>query len=207
MKRNVSLLLLIALLASGCAASRAFRHGQDAVRVADWDAAVSYFTKAVQEDPDSAEYKINLRRAQEEASRMHIEKARELEAKDQLDAALIEYRRGVELVTTDRIAAAKVAELERKIRERIEATRPKPQIDQLRNQARTQNAPPLLNPASREPIRLNFGASSSLRDILNFIGTASGINITYDAGYVDKPYSVSLDGVTVEEALQQVLAA
>ena len=208
MKRSVLLLLLLAVLAStGCGASRAFRHGQDAVRVADWDAAVMHFTKAVQSDPDSAEYKIHLRRAQEEAARMHIEKARDLEAKDQLDAALIEYRRSLDLVATDRITAAKVAELERRIRERIEATRPKPQIDVLRTQARAQGAPPLLNPSSREPIRLNFGASSSLRDILNFIGTASGINITYDAGYVDKPYSVTLDGVTVEEALQQVLSA
>src|SRR6185436_3964477 len=208
MKRSVLLLLLLAVLAStGCGASRAFRHGQDAVRVADWDAAVMHFTKAVQSDPDSAEYKIHLRRAQEEAARMHIEKARDLEAKDQLDAALIEYRRSLDLVATDRITAAKVAELERRIRERIEATRPKPQIDVLRTQARAQGAPPLLTPSSREPIRLNFGASSSLRDILNFIGTASGINITYDAGYVDKPYTVNLDGVTVEEALQQVLSA
>ncbi|HYT69514.1 MAG TPA: secretin and TonB N-terminal domain-containing protein [Vicinamibacterales bacterium] len=207
MRRNVSLLLLVALLASGCAASRAFRRGQDAVRVADWDAAVTYFTKAVQANPDAAEYKINLRRAQEEAARMHVEKARELEAKDQLDAALTEYRRAAELVGADRLTQAKVAELERKIRERIEATRPKPPIEQLRTQARPLGAPPLLNPASREPIRMNFGASSSLRDIINFIGTASGINITYDAGFVDKPYSVNLDGVTVEEALQQVLAA
>ena len=208
MRRSVSLLLLVTLLAStGCAASRAFRQGQDAVRVADWDAAVTQFTKAVQADPDSAEYKVHLRRAQEEAARMHVEKARELEQKDQLDAALIEYRRSLDLVATDRITAAKVAELERKVRDRVEATRPKPQIEQLRAQARTQGAPPLLNPASREPIRLNFGAASSLKDILNFIGTASGINITYDAGYVDKPYSVNLDGVTVEEALQQVLAS
>src|SRR5829696_2588710 len=206
MRRSVSLVVLVALLSAGCTASRAFRHGQDAVRVGDWDAAVTHFTKAVQENPDSPEYKINLRRAQEEAARVHVEKARELEAKDQLDAALIEYRRSLDLVNTDRIAQAKVAELERTIRERLEATRPKPAIDALRNQARTLNAPPLLNPSSREPIRLNFN-SSSLRDILNFIGTASGINITYDANYVDKAYSINLDGVTVEEALQQVLSA
>src|SRR3954466_7612519 len=131
MKRSVSLLLLLTLLAStGCAASRAFKQGQDAVRVADWDAAVAQFTKAVQADPDSAEYKVHLRRAQEEAARMHVEKARELEQKDQLDAALIEYRRSLDLVATDRITAAKVAELERKVRERIEAGRPKPQIEQ-----------------------------------------------------------------------------
>jgi type II secretory pathway component GspD/PulD (secretin) len=207
MMRKLSVLLMLALFASGCAASRAFRHGQDAVHGGDWDAAVTYFTKAVQGNPDSAEYKIHLRRAQEEASRMHIEKARELEQKDQLDQALSEYKKALDLMGTDRLVQAKAAELERKIRERIEATRPKPRIDQLRTDARTSGAPPLLNPGSREPIRLNFGTSASLKDILNFIGTASGINVTYDQQYLDKPYSVNLDGVTVEDALQQVLSA
>ena len=205
--RKLLVYLLFAVAVSGCAASAAFHKGQDASRINDWDAAVEYFTKAVQASPDNAEYKINLRRAQEESARRHVEKAKELEAANQLEAALAEYRHSLDLISTDRIAQAKVAELERKIREQIEATRPKPAIDQLRNQAARQGAPPLLNPASREPIRLAFGQSSSLRDILNFIGTASGINITYDQQYVDKPYSVTLDGVTVEEALSQVLTA
>ncbi|HEX4567841.1 MAG TPA: hypothetical protein VH138_14490, partial [Vicinamibacterales bacterium] len=201
------MLLVFAVVAFGCATSGQFKKGQTAARAGDWDAAVEYFTKAVHDNPDSAEYKINLRRAQEEAARAHAEKAQALEAKDQLEAALVEYRRSLDLVATDRISQAKVGELERKIRERIEATRPKPQIEQLRSQARNQGAPPLLNPASREPIRLSFGQASSLKDILNFIGTASGINITYDQNYVDKPYAVTLDGVTLEEALNQVLSA
>src|SRR6185295_12869940 len=110
----------------------------------------------------------NLRRAQEEASRKHTERARDLEQKDQLDAALAEYRKSLDLVGTDRLVQAKVAELERTIRERLEATRPKPRIEQLRQEARPLNQPPLLNPASREPLRINFGQSSSLKDILNF---------------------------------------
>jgi general secretion pathway protein D len=205
--RKLAVCLLLAISAAGCAASGAFHKGQDAAKVNDWDSAVEYFTKAVQASPDNAEYKINLRRAQEEAARRHIEHAKELEAANQLDLALAEYRHSLDMIGTDRLAQAKVAELERKIREQIEATRPKPQIDQLRSQARPQGAPPLLNPASRDPIRLSFGQSASLKDILNFIGTASGINITYDQQYVDKPYSVTLDGVTVEEALTQVLTA
>jgi general secretion pathway protein D len=207
MRRKLAVLVLLAIFCTGCAASRAFRRGQEAVRTADWDAAVAHFTRAVQENPDSQEYKINLRRAQEEAARMHVEKARALEQQDQLDGALAEYRRALELVGTDRLVIAKVAELERTIRERLEATRPLPKIEQLRDAARGLNQPPLLNPASREPIRLNFANQASLKDILNFIGAASGINITYDQQYVDKPYSVNLDGVTVEEALNQVLSA
>ena len=207
MTRKLTVLLLLAILGSGCAASRAFRQGLNAVYAGDWDDAVTYFTRAVQANPDSREYKIHLRRAQEEASRMHVEKARALEQNDQLDMALNEYKKSLDIMGTDRLVQAKAAELERKIRERIEATRSRPRIDQLRSDARTSNAPPLLNPGSREPIRLNFGTSSSLKDILNFIGTASGINVAYDQSYVDKPYSVNLDGVTVEDALQQVLSA
>ena len=40
--------------ASGCAAGRAFRKGRDEVRLGNWDAAVTHFTRAVQEDPDAA---------------------------------------------------------------------------------------------------------------------------------------------------------
>ena len=40
-------------------------------------------------------------------------------------------------------------------------------------------AEPMLNPASREPLNLRFN-NASLRDILDFIGSCTGINITYD---------------------------
>ena len=76
MTRKLAAFVLLAFLVTGCTASRAFRHGQDAVHAADWESAVAYFTKAVQENPDSPEYKINLRRAQEELARQHVEKAR-----------------------------------------------------------------------------------------------------------------------------------
>ena len=199
---------MIALLVSGCAASRAFRHGQDKARLGDWDEAIKFFTKAVQEDPENGEYRIHLRRAQDEAYHQHTERARELERRDDLVAALAEYRKALDVVSTDRVIQSKVAELERTIRERVEANRPRPRIEQLQQQAQRLNVPPLLNPASREPLRINFGATSSVREILNFIGSATGINVNYDAQFVDKPYGpVSLDGLTIEEALNQVLSA
>src|SRR3954470_14963917 len=120
MRRKLAVLVLLAIAGTGCTASRAFRHGQDAVHSADWESAVAYFTKAVQANPDSPEYKINLRRAQEELSRQHVEKARQLEAQDQLEGALAEYRKAMDLIGTDRMVQAKVAQLERTIRERID---------------------------------------------------------------------------------------
>jgi general secretion pathway protein D len=204
--RKLAGLIVVAVTLTACAAGREFRRGQEAVHNADWDAAVTHFTKAVQANPDNAEYKINLQRAQEEAARVHIEKGRELEKRDQLDGALAEYRRALELDAKNRLVASRVAELEKTIREKVEASRPVPRIEQLRQQARTLQGPPLLNPASRDPLRINFN-NASLRDILNFIGTSAGINVTYDQQFVDKPFTVNLEGVTLEEALQQILTA
>jgi type II secretory pathway component GspD/PulD (secretin) len=192
-------------LVSGCAAGRAFRKGEEAARAGDWDSAVVEYTKAVQENPSRAEYKIALERATQSASREHIGRAHELEQKDQLDAALIEYRRALELDASNRLAAARAAELEKQIRERIEATRPKPPIDVLREQARRASTP-LLSPTAPLPV-ISFGPNASVRDILNFIGNATGINVTYDQQYQDKAYTVRLEDVTLEQALQQITAA
>jgi general secretion pathway protein D len=197
----------LAALGSGCAAGRAYRRGQEAARAGDWDAAVTHFTKAVQENPENAQFKISLERAMQSAARDHISRARELETKDQLDGALIEYKKALEMDATNRLAESRAAELERTIRDRIERSRPKPPIEALRQQARAQGQQPLLNPANRDPLRITFN-NSSLRDVLMTLGEMSGITVQFDRQYfTDTPVTVRLDGVTIEQALQQVLSA
>jgi general secretion pathway protein D len=195
-------LLAVVASATGCAAGRAYRRGQEAARAGDWDAAVAHYTRAVQENPDSPEYKIALERAMQSAALEHIGRARLLEDQDQLDAALLQYRRALELDPTNRLSAARAAELERTIRERIEASRPRPRIETLREQAR-QGPPPLIGLRERMP-RLSF-QNASVRDILSFIGSVAGISITYDTQFQDRAYSIELEDVTVEEALQQIM--
>ena len=46
-----------------------------------------------------------------------------------------------------------------------------------------------------------------LRDILDFLGNATGINVTYDQTFQDRPYTVQMNGVTFKEALAQILTA
>ncbi len=202
----VALALLAATLA-GCAAAMAYRRGYDAAQRRDWDAAVGYYRQAVQDDPDKPEYRIALERAMIQAALAHASAAKEFEAKGELDAALREYRRASEYEPANRQLSAKVAELDGIIRDRIEAARPRPRIADMRERARQMSPEPMLNPASREPINFNF-PSASVRDILNFIGSSAGINVTFTADYREPPgYSVQLDGVTLEQALQQILSA
>jgi len=197
-------LLVLALVAGGCAASVAYRQGTAAMRAGNLDDAVLLYRKAVLADPDNPNYKIALERAMVAASRAHLDKAREFEQNDQLEAALGEYKQASEYDPSNRLSVSKVAELERTIRDRIEASRPKPAIQEMRERARAASAEPVLNPASRDPLNLSF-PNTSLRDILNFIGNLTSINITYDRDVQDRLVTINLSGVTLEQALNQIM--
>ena len=196
--------VVLALAAGGCAAGKAFRQGEASMRAGNLDEAVASYRRAVQASPDNTNYQIALQRAMQAASRAHLEKAHEFERQDQLEAALGEYRLASEFDPSNRLATSKVAELDRTIRERIEASRPVPAIQQLRERARASSAEPILNPASREPLNLRFN-NVSLRDILGVIGSSTGINISYDREVQDRATTVQLDGVTLEQALNQIM--
>lgn len=199
-----TLALLVALLAA-CATSRSFRRGQEAARSGDWDVAVALLTKAVQDAPQRADYRIELERAMLNASLVRLSRARELDAAGQRESAIVEYRKAVEYDPSNRSAMMRAAELERILRDEFEATRPRPKIDEMRSRVRRETTP-LLNPASREPIDLRF-ANASTKDILDFIGDSTGINVTYERDFRPQPFSITLNRVTLEEALQQIMSA
>ena len=195
---------VVAVAAAGCTAGRAYQAGARAMKAGDLDQAVAYYRTAVQASPDNPNYKIGLERSMLAASRAHFEKARDFEAQDQLEAARSEYRLASEYDPSNRTASAKVAGLEQILRQRAEAARPRPAIEQLRERARAASAPPVLNPASREPLIITYN-NVSARDVINTIGAATGINITYDRELADRPLSIQLEGVTLEQALNQIM--
>ena len=204
MMYRLATLVLVAALMAGCGAGRAFSRGETAARNGDWDGAVEYYRRAVQMAPNNAEYRISLERSMINASNDHLDQARVFEAKNQLEDALREYKRASEFDPTNRQVASKALEMETRIRDLAESSRPQPTIQQLRDRVRS--AEPLLNPASRDPIDVVF-TNASLRDILNFVGQATGINVTYERDFQDRSYSVQLRGVTLDEALTQILGA
>lgn len=198
--------LLMAVLLAGCAAGRAFGRGESAARAGDWDAAVSYYRQALQRDPGRADYQIALERAMLNASRVHLDQARVLEARGDLEAALREYRRASEYDPPNRQISAKLLEMERRIRDAAEAAQAPSNLAQLRAQAARQSQQPVLIGANEIVPGIRF-TNSSTRDALNAIGAATGINITYESTYNDRPVTLELDNVTLEQALNQILSA
>jgi tetratricopeptide (TPR) repeat protein len=205
MTHRLIALAAIAVLLAGCGAARSFGRGDRAARAGDWDTAVEHYRRAVQQEPDRADYQIALERAMINASIQHLDQARVLEARGQLEDALREFRRASEFDPTNRQIAGKVLEIERRLRDLAEAARPSPTVQQLQQAAR-QSPEPLLNPASRDPIDVVFN-NASLRDILNSMGMSTGINVTFERDYQDRTYTVALRGVTFEQALNQILSA
>jgi type II secretory pathway component GspD/PulD (secretin) len=202
---TIAAIVVLVTLTAGCAARSAYSKGDAAARAGDWDAAVEQYRRALQQDPQNVQYRIAYERANLSAAGIHIDAARLAEARGQLDQALMEFRRASEYDPANRAIAGKVLDLEHKIRDQIEQNRPRPSAQQLRQAARAGAAPPLFNFNSVvQPIRFQ---QASLRDIFNFIGEATGINITYDSTYQDRVYTVSQEGVTLEQALQQIVSA
>lgn len=103
-------------------------------------------------------------------------------------------------------AGVQIANLQQELRERIEAARAPPPIKAMRAQARQETAPPLLDPTSDELLVLKF-TDTNLSAILDFLGDAGGINVTYDADFEDEPASLALVDVTFEEALVHLLSS
>jgi general secretion pathway protein D len=197
---RITAIVLAVALAAGCA-GRSFGRGQTAARTGDWDTAVEHYRRAVQEEPDNAAYRIALERAMLSASGTHLDQARVFEARGQLEDAVREYRRASEFDPPNRQLAAKVLELERKLRDSVEAQRPRtPQPP------RPGAAPAALASLNQtvDPLKFN---QANLRDILNTLGQAAGIDITYERDFSERTFSVQLERVTLGEALQQILTA
>jgi type II secretory pathway component GspD/PulD (secretin) len=197
---------MLAATIAACATGRAYTRGQEAAKAGDWDAAVGFYRQALQDDPDRPDYKIALERAMLAAAQMYISRAREFEAANQPEEALRAYRKALEFEPSNRPVALRAAEIERMLRDRLEASAPRPEIEKLREQARRQSAEPILNPASRDPLSIRF-TNAGIRDVLNFIGNATGINVTYDRDFQDRSITLNLEGVTLEQALQQIMVA
>ena len=143
--------------------------------------------RAAQADPDNPRYRIALERAMQAPSRFHLDRARQFEQQDQLEAALGEQA-GQRVRAEQPRVASKVA-LEKTVRDRAEAARPKPagsncangRAPRLRADAESGVAPPLDLISTTSTSRTSSTSSP----------IASGINVSYDREVVDRPTTCS----------------
>jgi general secretion pathway protein D len=208
--RAAAAAVLLAATVSACGTSRNYRKAEAYQKDGDWDNAVAYYTKAMQDDPDRPDYKISLERAMLGAANVHMDKARGFDRQGDLENALLEYKKVLEYLPSSSWAIQRRGELERQIREKGEAARPPARIETMRERARREAQGPILSPASKAPLGLHFATNTAIQDILKFIGDVTGINVIVEQQaqqVVTRPTTINVSGVTLEQGLNLVMTA
>jgi general secretion pathway protein D len=194
----------LALLAlAGCASSSPFKLGEKAERRADYDRAVMEYSKALQQNPDSARYRQSLERARMRASAEHLNAGRRLVSRGLYKEAVDEFQLAFDLSGGGEGVAAELRAAEAR---RDAGTRAQ-SLDEVKRRARERSLPGLvLPPQAREPMGLSF-RNASLREAYQALGRASGLNFVFDAGFQDQPVSLEVRDVPFEQALSALASA
>jgi general secretion pathway protein D len=195
------LLPLVLALAAGCATSGAFRAGEKAERLQDYDRAVLEYQKAVKDSPDDVQYRRALQRARLRAANDHVNMARRLAGRGLYNEAMNEFQLALELDPD----APGVAEGMREVE--AERRRGRVSLEEAKARAREKALPGLdLGPDAQQPLGLVF-RNASLREAYLALGRAAGVNITFDPSFQDTTVSLDLKDVGFEQALNALDAA
>ncbi len=200
-----AVVLFLALsLTPACAARWAYRQGLGEAKKGNWDLAVARLTKALQKDADNIGYKIALENARSQASRQHQLEGRKHLTADDLEKAEEELGIAVNYDPANRGALDDLALVRDKIKKREAEKQRLAELDA--SKLRTQGAQypvPVLSPRSPAAIAMSF-PDQSLEKIFTSLGKVAGVNVLFDEGFRDKKVTVSLMGISFEEALEQL---
>ncbi len=203
MKRFLPPLLLPALLFAGfgCATSSAFRTGEQAERIQDYDRAVLEYQRAVKQSPQNVSYRQALERARLRAATDHANAARRLAGRGLLKEALDEYRVALALQPGAPGITEETQELEQRQQRGVAS------LEAAKARSREHAFPGLdLGPDGRQPLGLVF-RGASLREAYLALGRAVGINLTFDPSFQDTTVTLDLRDVGFEQALNALDAA
>jgi len=196
------------LLAAGCAAATATRHGRDAEHLQDYDRAVIEYTKALRLDPYDMNARTGLERAKLRAAELHYQRGRRLAAIGKYDQALVEYQMASELNPTGGEIDDELRATRNKLRAKVAVAREgKTELQTLNERARDLPPPGLDLPQNvKMPTTLTFRDAAS-RDVFTTIARFADISLIFDPAFRDTPITVDLRNSTLEDALNTVAGA
>lgn len=203
---SLVLLATFVLLAAPLWADKAgnyFKQGRSAEIHKQYDAAYTYFQRALDLHPDNVDYMIAARRARFEAAMAHIHRGDQLMAQKQYPEAQSEFQKAATLDPSNAIAQQKLQQLE----ELMHPAPPPPgeavtpdQEDSLQRRLARAAGPTELGAVAATPIDLKLAGDS--RVAYNTLGKLSGINVIFDPDYHGSTVTLSLNQVSLMEALR-----
>jgi general secretion pathway protein D len=202
---HVLVWLVIALFAAGCPkkGNQDYHAGEKALEVHDYDAAVDYYLKALQAEPNNALYRIKLNQARFEAGQLHIHQGVKLRDKGDLQGAVSEFQRASVLDPSSIVADQELKKTLDMIAERARVAQQQEEQPVMDNgQPALATQPPELKPLSRAPINLKM--SNDVKVVFDTVAKLAGLTVIYDPDLQARRISTELNNVTLEQALDIV---
>jgi general secretion pathway protein D len=202
----VALLLLLALAVTlALAADKAktlYTKGRDAEARQNYEQAYDCYKQAYDLKPGDLSYRAAYERLRFLAGASHVHRGQLLRDAGQLDTALAEFQKAVEIDPSSAIAQQEL----RHTKEMIDVGKsagPKaatPPPSGLQKRLEEASGPVELTAISNVPINLKITEDSKI--IYETVGKLAGINALFDPDYTSRRIKIELNNVSLEEALE-----
>jgi general secretion pathway protein D len=204
---RIAFLGALLAVAVGCATQQAERESKDAVKQENWDAAVYHYLELVAKHPDNVEYRIGLRHARQNAGNVHFQRGMALREIGRVVEAYNEMEMAVQLDPSHQFAEQVLEDLGKEV-EILSGPGGKAELEEMKREASEAKVkPPVLDPASKDPVTLVFPKPKPVKEIYAAIGKAYGFNVIFDPKLKDDRIPIELRDVTSERALEIVMQA
>ena len=212
----LALLLTASAEAGGRKAKKFYNQGRRAELVKDYDQALELYEQAVAENPVDQRYQLAARRMRFVAGQAHVDRGHRLRRQGQLEEALNEFQRALEIDPASSVAAQESKRTVEMI-ERRERLKDDPTADEetigvgpLERERRAREAKvarlkglPELRPISTQLINLTIPKQES-KVVFETICKLAGINVLFDPDYDEQEISVEIQNSTLQDALDYV---
>ncbi len=184
------------------------KQGQAAEAHQDYDAAFNAYQHAVQINPNDLRYKEHFDHMRFIAAAAHVDRGRVLRQSGDLNGALIQFKRALEIDPSYQTAQQEVDQVQKQISDQLSAAPPAP-TEQMSRQNEilgtisSISGPVELKPLSNDPIPA-IHMVEDVKVIYQAIGKAAGFNVLFDPDYTSKRIPVDLTNVSWSDALRIV---
>ncbi|HTC76366.1 MAG TPA: tetratricopeptide repeat protein [Edaphobacter sp.] len=182
--------------------------GQAAESHKDYDTAFQDYQHAVNLKPNDLRYKEGFARMRFQAAAAHVDRGRVLIQSGDLNGALAEFQRALEINPGFEVAQQEIDQLQKQISATPPSGPPAPTEQESRqneilSSIGSISGPVELKPLSNDPIPA-IHMVEDVKVIYQAIGKAAGFNVLFDPDYTSKRIPVDLTNVSWSDALRIV---
>jgi general secretion pathway protein D len=203
--RSAAMVLVLAAVTLAPAADNAkslYNKGKDAEARQNYEQAYDCYKQAYDLKPGDLSYRSAYERLRFLAGASHVHRGQLLREAGQLDTALAEFQKAVEIDPASSIARQELQHTQQMI-DAAKSPGPKsaaPSASGVQKRLDEAAGPVELATISNVPINLKITEDSKV--IYETVGKLAGINVLFDPDYTSRRIKIELNNVSLEEALE-----